>query len=114
MPDMLALLNEVVGPYPFPSYSVVIHTRSAPYANFQQELSILSLAVLTDYGEEAVMNGLSFQYFGNSVGLAQRQDLWLIQGLGGFVAQRLLRVHGLAPSGMMEYGNRAATARASG
>ncbi|MEZ4663997.1 MAG: M1 family metallopeptidase [Caldilineaceae bacterium] len=85
MPDMLALLNEVVGPYPFPSYSVVIHTRSAPYANFQQELSILSLAVLTDYGEEAVMNGLSFQYFGNSVGIAQRQDLWLIQGLGGYL-----------------------------
>ena len=85
MPDMLSLLNEVVGPYPFPSYSVVIHTRSAPYANFQQELSILSLAVLTDYGEEAVMNGLSFQYFGNSVGLIQRQDLWLIQGLGGYL-----------------------------
>lgn len=84
-PDMLALLNELVGPYPFPSYSVLVHTRPAPYAAFQQELSILSLAVLTDYGEEAVMNGLSFQYFGQSVGIAQWQDAWLAQGLGGYL-----------------------------
>lgn len=85
MADMFALLNEMVGPYPYPSYSVLLHTKTAPYANFYQELSILSLAVLTDYGEEAVMNGISFQYFGNSVVIAQRRDRWLIQGLGGYL-----------------------------
>lgn len=84
-PAMLALLNELVGPYPFPSYSVLVHTRPAPYAVFYQELSILSLAVLTDYGEEAVMNGIGFQYFGNSVSVAQRQDRWLTQGLGAYM-----------------------------
>lgn len=84
-PTMLALLHEVVGPYPFASYSVLVHTRPAPYAVFQQELSVLSLAVLTDYGEEAVMNGLAFQYFGNSVGIAQWQDIWLPQGVGSYL-----------------------------
>lgn len=84
-PAMLALLNEVVGPYPFPNYGVLIHTNSAPYIIFPQELAIFSQSGLNDYGEEAVMNGLAFQYFGNSISLAQWQDLWFVQGVGGYL-----------------------------
>ncbi len=81
--DMLALLNKVVGPYPFPSYTMLIHTKGTPYADMRQELAIFSTGALNYYGEEAVMNGLAYQYFGQSVSIAQWQDAWLTEGLGG-------------------------------
>ena len=84
-PAMLALLEELVGPYPFANYGVLIHTESSPYITFPQELAIFSQSGLSYYGAEAVMNGLAFQYFGNSVSTAQSQDRWLIQGLGGYL-----------------------------
>ncbi|MEZ4867602.1 MAG: M1 family metallopeptidase [Caldilineaceae bacterium] len=81
--EMLALLNEVVGPFPFANYNVLIHTKGTPYATMEQELTILSVGALNYYGEEAVMNGLAYQYFGNSVSRARGQDRWLTQGVGG-------------------------------
>ncbi|MEZ4619892.1 MAG: M1 family metallopeptidase [Caldilineaceae bacterium] len=83
--EMLALLNEVVGPYPFPSYNVLLHTKGMPYATMYQELAVLSVGALDYYGEEAVMNGLAYQYFGQSTGIAQWQDVWLTQGVGGYL-----------------------------
>lgn len=75
----------MVGPYPFASYSLLVHTKSVPYAVMHQELSILSLGAINYYGEEAVMNGLAYQCFGQSVGIAQWQDVWLTQGVGGYL-----------------------------
>ncbi|MEZ4867593.1 MAG: M1 family metallopeptidase [Caldilineaceae bacterium] len=76
---MLAMLNEAVGPYPYAEYGVVLHNHS-PYAMETQTLSQLSQQALRDYGEEVVVHELAHQWFGNSIGLAQWQDVWLKEG----------------------------------
>ena len=77
---MMAWLNELVGPYPFAEYGVVV-VPGFPAALETQSLSI--------FGGQApdmlvIMHELMHQWFGNSVTLAKWQDTWLHEGFATY------------------------------
>ncbi len=78
--NMMAWLNELVGPYPFAEYGVVV-VPGFPAALETQSLSI--------FGGQApdmlvIMHELMHQWFGNSVTLAKWQDTWLHEGFATY------------------------------
>ena len=79
---MLALYTELFGPYPFNSYSVVVTEDDLEIPLEAQGLSIFGANhVRGDHAwERLIAHELSHQWFGNSLGLAQWNDIWLNEG----------------------------------
>lgn len=81
-PAMLALFEELVGPYPFRSYgSVVIGDPDLYYAFENQGMSTFPAE---DISEATVAHELAHQWFGNSVTIAEWRDLWLGEGFATY------------------------------
>lgn len=79
---MLELYTELFGPYPFNSYSVVVTEDELEIPLEAQGLSIFgSNHIKGDHAwERLIAHELSHQWFGNSLGLAQWNDIWLNEG----------------------------------
>lgn len=79
---MLALYSELFGPYPFNSYSVVVTEDELEIPLEAQGLSIFGANhIRGDHTwERLIAHELSHQWFGNSLGLAQWNDIWLNEG----------------------------------
>ncbi|AKK04081.1 M1 family metallopeptidase [Corynebacterium epidermidicanis] len=79
--DMLALYVELFGEYPFPSYTVVVTEDNLEIPLEAAGLSIFGANhAREDRWERLIAHELSHQWFGNSMGLAQWNDIWLNEG----------------------------------
>lgn len=79
---MIEVFTDLFGPYPFNSYSVVVTEDELEIPLEAQGLSIFgSNHIQGDHAwERLIAHELSHQWFGNSLGLAQWNDIWLNEG----------------------------------
>ncbi|RYV49758.1 M1 family metallopeptidase [Pengzhenrongella frigida] len=79
---MMAAFSTLFGPYPFPSYTVVVTADELEIPLEAQSLSIFGANHLapTRGDERLIPHELAHQWFGNSVSVASWQHLWLNEG----------------------------------
>lgn len=76
--EMLAFFSDIFGPYPFELYGSVVMNTEIGGALETQTLSIFGADILDSPTiEETIAHELAHQWFGNSVALADWQDIWL-------------------------------------
>ncbi|WP_148614226.1 M1 family metallopeptidase [Nocardioides rubriscoriae] len=80
--EMLEVFSELFGPYPFPTYSVVVTDDDLEIPLESQSLSTFGRNFLTDDWDAVrlVAHELAHQWFGNAVTLRRWQDIWLHEG----------------------------------
>lgn len=76
---MLDYFQTVFGPYPFEDYQVVVHEDELEIPLEAQGLSIFGVNHLRG-NERLIAHELAHQWFGNSLGIAQWEDIWLNEG----------------------------------
>ena len=102
-PAMMALFERLFGPYPFDSYRVVVTEDPLEIPLEAQGLSIFGANQMDGRrgSERLVAHELSHQWFGNSVGVAAWQHIWLNEGFACY-AEWLwwdhMRLHTMASS----------------
>lgn len=80
---MIALFNDLFGPYPFEAYGVVVHDLDLGFALETQTLSVFGRSFTNT---EVVSHELAHQWFGNSVTLASWKDIWLNEGFATYAS----------------------------
>jgi len=104
---MLDCFQERFGPYPFPSYTVVVTEDPLEIPLEAQAMATFGASHVDGRGgsERLIAHELAHQWFGNSVGLAGWRDIWLNEGFacyaewiwseasGGPSANTLARTH---------------------
>ena len=79
--DMMSWLVDMLGPYPFAEYGVVVLPESENLAD-SQTMSVFDPAYAT---EDYILHQLAHQWFGNSVTHARWEDMWLKEGITSFL-----------------------------
>ncbi|WP_431247459.1 M1 family metallopeptidase [Leifsonia xyli] len=79
---MLERFQELFGPYPFPSYTVVVTEDPLEIPLESQAMATFGSTHADGRGgsERLIAHELAHQWFGNSVGLAAWGDIWLNEG----------------------------------
>ena len=104
---MLECFQRLFGPYPFPSYSVVVTADPLEIPLEAQGMAMFGSTHVDGRGgsERLIAHELAHQWFGNSVGLAAWGDIWLNEGFacyaewlwseasGGLTANAHARLH---------------------
>jgi aminopeptidase N len=89
LPEMLAFLETVYGPYPFDEYGVVVADLENPMCQTTGtaiETQTLSVHCPSPSmaSEEAIVHELAHQWFGDSVSLENWRDIWLKEGMATY------------------------------
>jgi aminopeptidase N len=82
--DMIVFMNDLIAPYPFEAYGVVLLDHPTSWALETQTLSTFSPGFTS---EEVVFHELMHSWFGNSVSPATWQDIWLNEGFATYFTQ---------------------------
>ena len=83
--EMIALFNELFGPYPFEAYGVVVADRNLGFALETQTISLFGRNILSNgRAEYTIAHELAHQWFGDNISVASWQDIWLNEGFASY------------------------------
>ena len=79
--EMIEYFSELIAPYPFEAYGVVVMDQRFGAALENQTMSVFGKDMAF---ETVVVHELAHQWFGNSVALGRWQDMWLNEGFATY------------------------------
>ncbi len=82
--DMLTLLDDVFGPYPFEAYGVLAVDEALGFALETQSLTIIGSDIAADRAPQILLHGLAHQWVGDSVSPSTWKDIWLNEGFATY------------------------------
>lgn len=82
--EMIAELSARFGPYPFDRYGALIVDDPDQGAALETQTMSTFASGILDLGETVVVHELAHQWFGDSIALAQWEDIWLNEGFATY------------------------------